>query len=691
MRIPNPLDDFQSYSVQYVMLACRTTVSAGRFATDDSVIMAASLQAIEDAKYLGAPVVFGDGAQDVFLVLDTRRFAQFTVESLKYDVWINGLQKGASTSNLATDLSMVVLDSVGISFANFMQWLMDEQMETNFDGLVFMLRTIFVGHHPDGSTETIQVETIPMHLRRMDINLDYAKGAYTLDFIPNMNFDVSQNSRFLTVSTATSYTTGAGNTLLGLINSFEDQMNKKSKEYFDGIQKIIQDSGRGSGKPLGRKVEYMITIPESWNKFEITGSNTGECAEQIFTKANPVAKPKEPEAGKIKNSYAAAEPGAEITKVLDAVFKQVPDIAKMGNFKTDQSANKSNDFVIFYKYIVGLTSDDTTMVVHVDIVEFKIPNIIAQQNQSAAAVSEFEKEFYDTVIEQGVSKRVPKDFIEYDYIFSGKNKDILTFDIKIQDFQFLLAGNLKLGENAVAQVVDTSGKTNDVVPIKDDNLFRARQYDPLVMPTNSKAALDNFRNYSTQLMSQKKSAELITQSQQYTKNLSMFYAGSSATVLITIKGNPLIMHKFNMGKFLHNKDGGSNRISTVAGSSDKAEYRKNLENSILQSNPDIKKDGATFTLQNTGLSSKSYATSPVYSKINIMGPNVDFRTNEPASDPAAPYATSVLSDNYYVIFKVSNHFINGVFTQELQLNGVSVFGRSSNVTTTTNAQSQPKK
>jgi hypothetical protein len=125
MYLENPLDKFQSYSVHYVLLACRSTSTATVFLSQNSEEQRGALQAINNTTRLGDPIRYKDSINDVYLALDTRRFSQFQVENLKYDVYINGLQKGASTSNLAADLTMTVLDSVGTSFANYMQWLMD--------------------------------------------------------------------------------------------------------------------------------------------------------------------------------------------------------------------------------------------------------------------------------------------------------------------------------------------------------------------------------------------------------------------------------------------------------------------------------------------------------------------------------------------------------------------------------------
>lgn len=661
-RIKNPLDDFQSYSVQYILLACRSTVIASAFADDAN--STTSFAAINNTKALGDPVVFGNSADDVFLVIDTRRFAQFTVENLKYDVYVNGIQQGGSTSNLAADLSMTVLDSVGVSFANFLQWLMDSQMKTNFDGLVFMLRTVFVGHHPDGTTETVQSETIPMHLNRVEINLDYAKGAYTMEFMPNMNFNVQKHSRFLVVSTTTAYGTGDGNTLGGLITNFEKRLNDRSLKFFNDVQQAVPKGTGGKGQ-YGRRVEYQITLPEKWVEFQIKGANQGKVTETKHS-ADGVATPP----ATINNSLIATQPGAEITKILDEMFKQVPQIAEMGNF---QSSDASKEGVItFYKYIVGLTSSNETMCVHVDVVEFKVPNVFRRQASESAAVSSIDTEFYreETTDDPKIKRRVPKDFIEYDYIFTGRNKDILNFDMKIQDFQFLLASNLKIGPSDLNTAADTGETPDGKGKETYDDLRYARKYDPIVPPIDSNAALKAFSNVAGAIG--KKDEDTTKKQQRYTQNLSMFYAGSPIVTTLTIKGNPLIMHKFNVGKLLGHPSGGGQTGSEggASGIVPREQYRKDLETRILKANPKLEQQGGSIVVK-SNLSEKSYAVSPVFVRVNVKGPAVDFRTNE---DRSPPYTSSVLENQYYVVFKLSNVFQGHQFTQEIELYSHNVYG-----------------
>lgn len=659
IRLPNPLDRFQSYSIHYVMLAARSTEAAGEFVSNTKSEDQAFMTSVQNAKFLGDVVRLSkensSTTPEAYLVLDTRRFSQFTVENLKYDVLINGLLNRASPANLATDLSMTILDSVGISFSNFLQWLMDDRLKCNFDGMVFLLRLIFVGHNPDGTTEVIQSEVIPMHLFRVEIDLNFARGSYLLEFMPNMNFNGTRHARFLQVGNATSCKTDSGNSLLSIINSFQDELNKITSTHFDEVQKIfgISDSSK---EKYGRKVQYQITIPGKWAKFKVNGISEGATTvETLFSSAAPkTASTTSPAA---KDTHLTIPPTRTIPEVLDKLFSMTDQVMELGTFK---QARTDAEEIIFYKTIVGITSDDSTVYVHVDVLEFVVPNLFTRKKNTSAPAPD---KYYVSKSIDGVTKNIPKNFFTYDYIFTGRNKDILNLEIKIQDFQFLLASNLKVGAAAVAQVTKDSGKIDEEVQLAKE-LLNLRKYDALLPSLQTEAqkkAMSNFSKTSIAASSQSSANH-----QQYMKNLSMFYAASPIVISMTIRGNPEIMHKFNIGKFPP--------PIKLNGSKNKEDYRKILEDEILKSLPSSiqRTDDGSLAVIDATLNDETYVTSPVFIMINIKGPNVDFRTNEPIA--GADYTSAVISDNFYTVFKVTNTVAGHNFTQDLELYSHNIFG-----------------
>lgn len=689
-RLVNPLDKFTTYSTHFVVLAARTSENARTFADVEN--NQATLDAINRTEFLGEKVPYDDAKGDVFLVMDTRRFSQFTVESMKYEVLVNGLAAKQSHANLVNIIEMTVLDSVGISFINYMQWLMDTKMQTNFDGIIFMIRVVFVGHLEDGTSETVQSITIPASLFKMEVNLDYSKGIYNLEFMPNFNFSPSQHSRWLNIGTASTFFSGnSDSTLGGVIRGFEDRLNKQSTEYYDKISPKIIQAGRtprGTSGKFGRLVRYQISIPEDWEKLVFTGASVNSSEERNFMKELKKAEATKTEEQKknttaadgkpvgTKDAHMAVDSGMLITEVLDLMFKQVKEIA---DFANSEKVSTSDQFIRFYKYVISITSDEDLVIVHVDVVPFEVPNIKPPSKSAEQTVSQHESKFYvEREAPNGTKMRVPKNYFEMDYIFTGKNLDILTFDMKIQDLRFMLASNVRVSEGEMfGQSLQGQGDKKDAgaKPEKLPEVLSLRAYDPMLLPMLTdaqKASFSNFRTFRTP----EQGREAVASQQQYARNLSAFYATSPIQVAMTIKGNPDIMAKFNNPQPVpHIVTATATTGSTSTTNPDeRRRYRQEFEQKVLNKTGGSITKGrtpGTFTA-NPQLGSDSYTTTPVFVRVVVKGPNVDFVSNELLE--GEDFAKEVLFDNYYVVFKVVNIIERGVFTQQLELWSHSVFG-----------------
>ncbi len=692
LSLKNPLDRFVSYSTHFIVMAARTTENARVF-TEESENKA-TLDAINRVEYLGERVPYDAAKGDVYLVMDTRRFSQFTVESMKYESLINGLSAGQSHANLVTLVEMTVLDSVGISFINYMQWLMDTKMQTNFDGLIFLIRVVFVGHNEDGSTETVQSITIPAHLFKMEVNLDFAKGIYNLEFMPNFNFSPAQHSRWLNIGTASTFFTGAGNsTLKGMIDGFESRLNEQSERFYREISpKIIQAGAtpRGTSGKFGRVVKYQITIPAEWENLTFTGASVNSAEERSF-----VSELKKAEAAKTsaqqksstatdgkevgtKDAHLSVDSGMMVTEVLDLMFTQVKGIS---DFANSEKISSTDQFIRFYKHVVSISSDEDTVIVHVDVVPFDVPNLKPPSKADSKTVSQHESQFYVNVPgPNGTTKRVPKNYFEMNYIYTGQNLDILNFDMKIQDLQFMLASNVRVSEGElISQSLQgqTDQQNTGATTEKKPEVLSARAYDPLLLPMLTEAQRAGFSNF-TRFRSTEAEREAVASQQQYARNLSAFYAISPIQVAMTIKGNPDIMAKFNIGTLAPHvltatNTGGDAGVSNTNPAS-KAEYRKLFEQRVLNKNKDSIKRGTspgTFSVERP-LGDDSYVSTPVFVRVVVKGPNVDFITNELLA--GEDFAKEVMFDNYYVVFKVVNIIERGTFTQQLELWSHNVFG-----------------
>lgn len=696
----NPLDAFQSYSTHFILLAARALDDLAVFTkTDDKGnplpgAAQESLEAINRVERLGDVVPLANKQRSTYLVLDTRRFAHFSVESLRHEVLIGGAQEGVPVASFATSLDMQVIDSAGISFFNFMQWLMDSQLQTSFDGMAFLLRVLFVGHNPDGSTETVQSVTIPMILSEMTLDLSETKGIYDLKFMPTMNFDVQKQPRWLNIGTATTFLTKKGANNLGeMVRSFQTELNRISYERYnrtsnDLITRVGKQPRPGTNR-YGRLVQYAITIPKEWESFTWTGKATTEVVERNFKiekeRAEAAAK-KQQETTQDQQSKTitpaesatfTAESGTLITDVLDDMFKQVNQIHEYAN---EEKMKKDDRLLKFYKHMVHISSDENRFIVHIDVIPFEVPDAKPPKEGETGKVSSNDRWFTEIN-----GKRVPRNFFEMDYIFTGRNIDILNLDMKFENLQFLLASNIRISEGELYSIsrqgqkpLGDAGKIDVKTP---PQVVSYRAYDPMMIPIMSGAESSNFSQFVV-ARDPADNQKMTQDYQAYTRNLSAFYAASPINVNMTIRGNPYLMGKFNTGVVLPAVSTESNTGNGPSTISEEAvrNYRTALENTILRRNDIVRGSGNNFQVT---LGTDSYMVTPVFAKINIRGPNVDFRTNSARRDDdgeliaGQDFSTELLIDNYYMVMKIVNNFQRGTFTQELELFVHSVFGHTS--------------
>ncbi|WP_407308205.1 hypothetical protein [Acinetobacter sp.] len=669
----NPLDRFQTYSIHHIIVACRSTEDAKAFLDDSQNVK--TLAAINDVPQLGEPITGVN--QNSFLVVDTRKFSQFTVDNLKYETLIGNVD---DHTNLPTNMEMVLTDHSGISFVNFIQWLVDEQMGTSFDGIVFVHRIIFIGHTPEGTTETVQSVSLPCLFFSIQLNLELGKGTYTMKMQPTANFNTRAHARWVNIGTASRYFTGKGTNFLGdIINSFETQLNNASAAYYAEVQSTMQSTGKTkNGQPYGRLVTYMITIPKEWERFPFSGAATAAATETIFKREKANADlvktngkgTKDAKTGQPLDTNLSVAAGLRITEVLDIIFSQVKDIAELG------AGVKNKDSVTFYKHFVGITSNDQYVTVHVDVVPFEVPNIVPVKGKQAADGEAYKK--YFTSLDDGAL--IPKNYAEFDYVFTGNNKDILSFDVKFQELMLLLQSDLNIGPN-VFENKNAKDATKGSGVDENGELIKLRAYDPILIPRNTADELSNFKKY-TSLTTADSEKRDIAISQKYMRNLSMHYTQQAYEAQLTIRGNPDIMTKFFQTSFQQHVSDVT--VSPTAGktvesridTTVKSTYRENFERSILENNKrsagdgvivqEIVKEGAKFKVAAT-LGNNHFSTTPVFVLINVKGPKIDFRTG--AQLMGGEFAELLFQNNFFQVMKVVNNIEGHKFTQELSLAG----------------------
>lgn len=700
MKLKNPLDIFRSHSIHYVMLGARSTSDLQVFnenAVDGS--QSRAYNAINDAKYLGDQISL-DG-KSAYLLMDTRRFSQFTITDFKMKNTISSMTDdgGISPNSVFGDLAFTVLDPMGVLFSNFLQFVLDRKLQVSFEGMSVLIRILFVGHKEDGTSETIQTVSIPCGFLKIELDITNTGGVYTCTMFPMTgNNAMGRNAKWVNIGTASNFFTGENkNTLGAMVSSFESNLNTQSLNMFNSVNK------GNAGNNFGRLVQYMITLPKGWAEFTFTGPTQGKVEETSFVAKIKQAEQKQTADAKsekekqyaelverqqktnelvpAKESFLAVSPSMSIMQVLDIIFSQTVEVAKLANFTRSQN---EQGMIVYYKYLVSITSDDDSFTVHVDVVEFVVPNVMLVANHNGAIES---ASLFTKSEENGKTKTVPKNSLEFDYIYSGTNVDVLSLSLKIEDLNYMLSSPERMGQRELLRdsttkgqsQTDKTGSTQDAKPLTNKH----RPKDPILIADRTWGDNNNFSNVASNVAIPNANAI----HQEYIKNLASYYNnGGSWEGTMEIRGNPIILAAATTSAIpTHVKSvstGPDGKAQSNLTDSQRQEYRTEFDAKLASyNNINTSPDGKVHAEQFTG---KSSISTPMYVKVNVYGPSTsatsdsNFATHE--VDPEVDFSRLIFDDNYYICRTIESHIAGATFKQVMELGVFSVFGATTRQT-----------
>lgn len=670
MKLPNPLDKFTSHSIHYIMLAAKSTESLNAFNENVTSNGSPGLDAIDKATFLGDEVSYG-GAK-AFLVLDTRRFSQFTISSLKTKIKPTGITENfeLSPNSITSEFSFTVTDPMGILFSNFLQYIMEQKLGVSFEGMACLFRILFVGHLPDGSTETVTSVAVPCLFSKIKLEMTELRGLYECTMVPLIGANGSTSiQKWTNIGVASKFFTGKNkNTLVSVIESFEKGLNDQSKKMYDNVNKNADAGGK-----IGRRVEYMITIPEKWEQYQMTGPNQGRIEETSFVELLKKQEQKKPEASEAKpepaakESNIAVEAGMSIMQTLDVIFSQCVELAQLANFKKPKNEEEK---ITFYKHIVNITSDDETYMVHVDVIEFIVPNVKKAESSGG------DPEFFYASTKDGVQRHVPKNAVEYDYAYSGTNVDVLELVLQFENLNFMLLSPTKIGSAQVNKKSSTQGQKQESEKGTEDTSHKlangTKKHDPVLLSDRTWADDRNFSNVANNVKVGKDDPREIHQ--QYIRNLAAMYTtGQSPEASTVIRGNPYLMLSTSITQL-------PKHVKFSPGA--KKSYRQDFEQKITKVNGLTGMDrGSINSGQFTGT---NLTKSPMFVKINIYGPNFDVANKGLLThevDPAVDFSQLYFDENYYFCDTIESEISDGaIFKHTLLLRPYSIFSSNLGVT-----------
>lgn len=726
-HLTNQLDEFTSYSYHFVMSVTDTTTAIGKMLDQSNASISSSgqnsyLSNVLACKRPGEQIPLGDDDK-AWLLIDTRRFSEYQITALDME-HVYGAGTAENPSVPSNTMNVQVVDTTGMSFFDMLMTLFREEIKSARLSCFFMISVVFVGHRPDGSTENTIIATchIPAILLLMQFAVDHRGSTYDMVFMEN-DGGVASGSNMEAINSMGNVTAinsqipgdpVIGEPTLGnLIQALEDKLNTASIEFYKNYRNEAIAKGAAASDITGKLVQYMITVPDEWRGFICKQATKARNIPQLYViegvdigedstdaeRAEFVNKVRIQESYNTPVSISFA-PNTTITQAVSHILMSCKDVLDLASAEKREAGEAT-----LFKTVMNVTSDKSTYVVHIDVIPHKYPKA------ESLAVTTLQSSQPSTGLSPNSSTRIaqgedtPKNLIVYDYIFTGNNSHITNLNIKyMPESVIALDSGIDIGKNRFQSMsaVGAGSQTNMQAaanPERNTSTYAPtiRPNDPIIPGVKTVQQKTNNASADTESAPSEEAKEQGRALNEFTISTAYLHFISSMELTMTIRGNPSILRKHadrqtKGGQPPHPSVIDATQLRAINNAT--GQTAEQIFTSIVQrplrSAKDLyynsyvkpKIESATSTAQAVAQNGPDLMASPLFFKVNIKAPNIDFRTGQTTvGDDQPAYTSEFFFDGPYLSTSVKTHFESGNFTHDIQLipyilNGQDPFSNS---------------
>lgn len=689
----NPLDNFRSYSYHFILTVANSTEALRKSLQMAENGGAGYMQAVTQAQ-LGGEVDF-NGSRG-WLLIDTRRYTQFTVTSYEAS-HIYGTGKPDNPSWPSAAAKMRLLDTTGLSFFNFLMDVMRNKLQSTRASAFFMLAIVFTGHTDDYPQQTVTVSTsfTPLILTQLGFEFTSSGSVYDIEFFEVEGNPGAASPQMIDLGDIQSVTTDKrANTVGGMLQALEDRLNIRSLQFYQKYSnealKSATDEQKQNFVTAGKLVQYMISLPEDWRGFALNTAEKSKNVEQVFltkkaqaTKSADAAvdnakksgdKKQVDDAVKARDSIIAFSSATNIQDAIKVILESSTEYLKLASTERAKAGT-----AIVAKTVMNITSDDATYVLHFDIYPEKVPKPKDDKDKEKEKVAVGTQQTQKTITEDQLN------LIKYDYLFTGRNSHITDLKINFSPASAIgLDADINIGgqrfaENAAdgqkpSKVTNTGqNKTTDFAP-------QIRPGEPIFIPMKTKDQQTNYAGTRIEEYKKEDAIKQIKARQEHTRTIaSLNFMGMLETTM-TVRGNPNIIRKYAD----RNVRGGIAPHSSLISTSDvksligagqelaEKKFNEQLKSKISSAKDQYYKqymkpriDSALApAVKDELLNGADVSCNPLYVKVNIMAPNVDFLGNFTAGDM---FTNKFFYTGAYKVTNIRTTFDNGEFRHQMTM------------------------
>lgn len=389
----NILSKYRTYSYHHVLIACGNTKVVNELAESlnmyEYIYETGQARRSKKSTSSGDYVVIVNGLSDSDFIIDDVKWMSVIAPQPASD------NKPELFASFAVEGSMKIMEPRGVDFLNVLSGACDT-LDTDPTGLVFLLKTFFVGDTADGGVDYVtSVKPLAFIMTDITSTFDVAGAEYNIEFVSITN-GAAKLPQFVTGADRVSLQLGS--TVGKSLQKLQDEIMRHYNLHFEEMVEIAKDSNQTLS---GQRVEYIIMIDNKSNYADYTVDQPPEFLKNLGLS--------------VSGSDNATIGFGQNPSIESAILDILKTSKQFGEDASGKNGKK--------KYIPKIqstiesgTSDGKSYY-----------KIIYKVGKSEVPVSTIDRIHDDD-----------QDFVEegnamiFDYFFSGKNTDILEFNIQMQ-------------------------------------------------------------------------------------------------------------------------------------------------------------------------------------------------------------------------------------------------------------------
>lgn len=395
----NPLSIFRTYSYHHVLILADSIATATAITSNDTEgenALNNYLRTEETSQYSSGSleiISVGNGKGKYIIMSNGLGDARYTIEELKWET-ITSQKGNGSTGNYTSmfvEGAMVINEPKGVRFLNDIKKSFS-RLKSNPNACIWMIKTFFIGHTHSGETEIISnVEPLLFHIVDLQADFTVLGSVYDIKFVTaNNGIAKMPYINNITETMKINLSTTDNTTLKGALNFLFSNIEERYTKYYNSVKDEMVTQGYN---PL--KIQYVLELDDIYKDSIYRVDDV----QQQNTK------------GGERNSGAILDFSKHIT--IENAIKTIMN--KCSQIKQDAK---------------GITNDNKKYTFKIrSIIDSGESHYIIRYHISRQEMIYNNNNIFDSKVND---PKLKENTLELDYIYSGKNIDIIDFSMKME-------------------------------------------------------------------------------------------------------------------------------------------------------------------------------------------------------------------------------------------------------------------